>query len=68
MLTVQSKLETKIVLIDEKNCKDFLIYFTRYGHEKSIRLFNFDYYKLIENISKFEEKKCLMVDDQNCIS
>ena len=47
MLTVQSKLETKIVLINEKNCKDLLIYFIRYGHEKSIRLFNFDYYQLI---------------------
>ena len=35
------KFETKNVLIDEKIYKDLVIYFTRYDHNKSIKICRF---------------------------
>ena len=37
-LVEAKKLETKNILIDEKNYKDLLIYFMRYIHSKSIKI------------------------------
>ena len=34
------KLETKNILINKKNYKDLVIYFTRYDDGKSIRILN----------------------------
>ena len=41
------KLETKKILIDEKNLKDLVIYFTRYVHSKSIKMFSLHYLELL---------------------
>ena len=32
------KLETKNILVNEKSNKDLVIYFTRYAHNKSIKI------------------------------
>ena len=36
-LIKEKPLESKNILIDEKNYKDLIIYFTRYVHSKSIK-------------------------------
>ena len=41
------KLETKKILIDEKNLKDLVIYFTRYVHSKSIKMLSLHYLELL---------------------
>ena len=50
------KSEIKNILIDEKNYKDLVIYFTRYVHKKSIKTFYLYYNELIGNITEHEEK------------
>ena len=40
-------LETKNILINEKNYKDLVIYFTKYAHNKSIKIVNLHYNELI---------------------
>ena len=50
----KKKLETKNILIDEKNYKGLVIYFTRYVHSKSIKMLSLYYPKLI---GKIEEHK-----------
>ena len=57
------KLETKTILIDGKNHKDLVIYFTRYVHNKSITILRLYYEELIGKIEKHEGKKYLMVGD-----
>ena len=37
------QLETKNILIDEKNYKDVTIYFTRYVHKKAIKMLHLHY-------------------------
>ena len=39
------KLETKNILINEENCKDLTIYFSRYVHSKSIKILSLHYGK-----------------------
>ena len=55
-LVKAKKLETKKILIDEKNCKDLIIYFTRYVHSKSIKMFSLHYHELTEKINEHEGK------------
>ena len=50
------KLETKNILIDDKNYKDVTIYFTRYDHGKSIFILNLYYHELMEKIEEYEGK------------
>ena len=57
------KLETKSTLIDEKNHKDLVTYFTRCVHSKSIKILSLYYHKLIGKNEEHEGKKYLMVDD-----
>ena len=52
----KKKLETKNILIDEKNYKGLVIYFTRYVHSKSIKMLSLCYLKLIEKIEKHKWK------------
>ena len=40
-------LESKNILIDEKTCKNLVIYFTRYVHKKSMKMLIVDYHELI---------------------
>ena len=57
------KLETRNILIDEKNYEDLTINFTRYVHSKSIKMFSLHYHELIEKVKEHEGKKYLMVND-----
>ena len=50
-------LETKNNLINEKNHKDLVIYFTRYGGGKSITLLSLHYHELMGKIEEHEGKK-----------
>ena len=56
-LVKAKKLEIKIILIDEKNCKDLVTYFTRYVHSKSIKMLSLYYYGLMGKIEEHEGKK-----------
>ena len=58
----KKELETKNILIDQKNSKDLLIYFTRYIHTKLIKILILYYYELKEAIEENGGKKYLMVD------
>ena len=49
------KIAIKNVLMDEKNYKDLVIYFTRYVHSKSIKIFSLNYYELMGKIEELEE-------------
>ena len=44
------KLETTNILIDDKNYKDLLIYFSRYVHSKSIKMSTLYYYELMRKV------------------
>ena len=57
------KLETKYILIDEKNYKDVVVYFTRYVHNKSIKILSLYYHELMGKIRKAEGKNYLVVDN-----
>ena len=50
------KLETKNILIDKKNYKYMVIYFTRYVHSKSIKMLNL-HHELIRKVEEDERKK-----------
>ena len=43
------KIETKIILINKKNFKDLVIYFTRSGKYKAIKTLSLYFHKLMEN-------------------
>ena len=62
-LSQSKRLETKNILINQKNYKDLVIYFTRYGLKNSIKLLRLYYNELLGKIEEHEEKKYLMVDD-----
>ena len=57
------KLGTKNIFINEKNCKDLMIYFMRYVHSKLIKILILHYHKLIGKIAEHEGRKYFMVDD-----
>ena len=57
------KLEIKNILIDEKNYKDFVIYFARYAYKKSKKMLHLHYHELMGTIEEHEGKKYLMVDN-----
>ena len=48
--------------IDEKNYKDWAIYFTRYFHSKLIKMLSPRYHELIGIMKENEGKKSLMVN------
>ena len=50
------KIETQNILIDEKSHKDFMIYFTRYVHNKLIKIRRLYCNELIGKIKEQEEK------------
>ena len=52
----QTKLQTKNILIDEKNYADLVNYFTRYNHRKQIRMLILYYHELIGKIEEHEGK------------
>ena len=52
-LVKPQKTETINILIDEKSYKDLVIYFTRYHPDKSIRMLNLYYDKLIGKIEGY---------------
>ena len=62
-LIKEKPLESKDILIDEKNYKDLVIYFTRYVHSKSIKMLSLHYSELMTKIEEHERKKYSMVDD-----
>ena len=49
-LVKEKKLETKNMLIDEKNYKDLVIYFTKYVCRKSIKMLSLHYYEFMGKI------------------
>ena len=57
------RLQTKNILIDEKNYKDLVIYFTRYVHSKSIKMLSLHYHKLMGKIEEHQRNIYLTVDD-----
>ena len=50
------KLETKNIKIDEKMYIDFVIYFTRYVHSKSIKILTLCYHELVGKSEGHEGK------------
>ena len=50
------KLEIENFLIDEKNCKDLVIYYTNYASSNLIKMLSLRYHKLTEKIEEHEEK------------
>ena len=50
------KLETKNIKIDEKMYIDFVIYFTRYVHSKSIKILTLYYHELVGKSEGHEGK------------
>ena len=61
-LVKTKKLETKNILINEKNYKHLTIYFTRYVHSKSIKVLSLHYHELMGKIQEHEEEIYLMVN------
>ena len=57
------KLETKEILINKKIYKDFVIYFTRYDHGKTIKMLSLYYHKLVGKMEEYERKKYSMLGD-----
>ena len=51
-LLIKKKLGTKNILIDEKNYRGLIIYFTRY--DRGIRTFNLYHYELMQKIEEHE--------------
>ena len=62
-LTELENLETENILIDEKNYKDLVIYFTKYVSSKSIKILSLHYYELMGKIEAHERKKHLIAED-----
>ena len=52
----KKKIETKNILIDEKNVKDLGTCFTRYVHSKSIKMLSLHYPELMSKIKEHEER------------
>ena len=48
------KIETKNILIDEKNYNYFLIYFTKYVYRKSRKMLSLHYHELMKKIEEHE--------------
>ena len=57
------KIRTKTILIDERKCKHFVIYYNTYTHCKSTKIITLHYNELIRKIKDHEGKKYLMVGD-----
>ena len=52
----KKKIETKNILIDEKNVKDLGTCFTRYVHSKSIKMLSLHYPELMRKTKEHEER------------
>ena len=57
------KLETKNILIDNKNHTYLFIYFTRHVHCKSIKMLSLYYHELMGKSEEHKGKKYLMAED-----
>ena len=53
LVKAKKKTETRNILIDKKSYKDLVIYFIRYQPDKSIRMLNLYYDKLIGKIEGY---------------
>ena len=53
-------IETKSILIDQKNYSDLVIYFTWYHHRKSTKLLSLYYHELMGQIEEHEGKNYLI--------
>ena len=53
----KEKLETKIISFDQKSYKNLVIYFTRYVHNKSIKILRLHYDELVGKTEELEVKK-----------
>ena len=53
-LVEAEKLDTKNILIDEKNYQDLTIYFTRYVYSKSIKMLSLHYPELMGKIEEHQ--------------
>ena len=51
-LVKAKKLETKNILIDEKNYSDLVIYFTVYVHSKSMKMLSLYYHELTGKVKE----------------
>ena len=60
-MKAKKKLETRNILIDEKNFKNLVIYFTRYFHSQSIIILSLYYHELMGNVKEQEWKKMIVV-------
>lgn len=54
-------LKTKNIITDEKNYKDWVIYFVRYVLKKSIEMMTMYYRELVEKIEEYDEKSILQL-------
>ena len=53
----KEKLETKNISFDQKSYKNLVIYFTRYVHNKSIKILRLHYDELVGKTEELEVKK-----------
>ena len=61
-LVKTKKLETKIIIINEKNYKNLTKYFTRFVQSNSIKILSLHYHELMGKIKEHEGKNYLMVN------
>ena len=61
-LVKTKKLETKIIIINEKNYKNLTKYFTRFVQSSSIKMLSLHYHELMGKIKDPEGKNYLMVN------
>ena len=54
---ILKKSQTETILIDDKSCKDLMIYFTRYVHNNLLKILSLHYYDLIGKIEEHEREK-----------
>ena len=55
-------LDTKFILIDQKNYKSLMIYVTIYVDKKWIKLLSLNFHELVGKIEEHKGKKYLMAD------
>ena len=55
-LLISEKLETKNILMDEKNYENLVLYLTNYVSSKSKKILSLYYHRVMEKIKLHEEK------------
>ena len=56
LIKAKKKIETKNIFIDERNYKNFVIYFTKHIHKKSIKMLSLHDHESIGKTEENEEK------------